>query len=211
MTKAMPAHHKQSDYVPTPKLSSLLLWLKRPQSKILSIKQREFQCRGFTLIETIIYIGLFSLIFTGIFVSIHPLFTGAARMTRNIAIEGESAFILAKIEYALSDTITAQEGTITTPTEGATSTTLVVEFDGAERFAFALDNSNSFCSAPLVCKMLTLSEDGAAAQPLNAGRVQIENFSVTHVAPTGGAPRYLDVSFTANGEAIGPVRYYLHF
>ncbi len=166
---------------------------------------------GFTLIETIIYIGLFSLIFTGIFVSIHPLFTGAARMTSNIAIEGESAFILAKIEYALSDTITSPEGVVTTPTAGTTGNTLLLEFDGDERFVFAMDNSNAFCSPPLVCKMLTLSEDGAAAQPLNAGRVQIENFSVTHVDPPGDGPRYLDVSFTANGEPIGPVRYYLHF
>jgi len=166
---------------------------------------------GFTLIETIIYIGLFSLIFTGIFMSIHPLFTGAARMTNNIAIEGESAFILAKIDYALSDTITSSQGIVTTPAAGATANTLVMEFGGNEKFEFALDNSNSFCSAPLVCKMLTLSEDGAAAQPLNAGRVQIENFSVTHIDPPGEEPRYLDVSFTANGEHIGPVRYYLHF
>ena len=143
--------------------------------------------------------------------SIHPLFTGAARMTKNIAIEGESAFILAKIDYALFDTITTSQGRVTTPAEGATANILVLEFGGNEQFEFALDNSNTFCSAPLICKMLTFSEDGAAPHPLNASRVQIENFSIAHVAPTGGAPRYLDVSFTANGEPIGPVRYYLHF
>lgn len=176
-----------------------------------AMERRVTNTQGFTLIETIIYIGLFSLIFTGIFVSIHPLFTGAARMTKNIAIEGESAFILAKIDYALSDTVTSSQGIVTTPAAGATANSLVLEFGGNEQFEFTLDNSNTFCSAPLVCKMLTLSEDGAAAQPLNAGRVQIENFSVTHVAPSGPVPRYLDVSFTANGESIGPVRYYLHF
>ena len=177
---------------------------------------------GFTLIETIIYIGLFSLIFTGIFVSIHPLFTGAARMTSNIAIEGESAFILAKIEYALSDTVTSKDGGVISPAAGAAAANeLVIGFDtdnndifnnnDTVHFRFALDNSNAFCSAPLVCKMLTLSEDGAAAQPLNAGRVQISEFLVKHVDPPGEEPRYLDVSFTANGEPIGPVRYYLHF
>lgn len=176
-----------------------------------AMERRVIKTGGFTLIETIIYIGLFSLIFTGIFVSIYPLFTGAARMTSNIAIEGESAFILAKIKYALSDTITSPEGVVTTPSAGTTGNTLVLEFDGDERFVFAVDNSNTFCSAPLICKLLALSVEGATAQPLNAGRVQIENFSVKHVAPTGGAPRYLDVSFTANGEPIGPVRYYLHF
>lgn len=174
---------------------------------------------GFTLLETIIYIGLFSLIFSGIFVSIYPIFFGAERMTRNIAIEGESAFILAKIDYALSQTITSEAGGIISPAAGAlASTELVIGHDtdsngtfDDERFRFVGDNSNAFCTAPLVCKMLTVSKNRAAALPLNATRVHVENFSVRHVASTGGEPRYLDVSFTAGGHLIGPVRYYLHF
>jgi type II secretory pathway pseudopilin PulG len=167
--------------------------------------------RGFTLLETIIYIGLFGIIFSGIFVSIYPLFTGAERLTRNIVIEGETAFILAKLHHALSDSITSPDGVVTTPAEGASADELVIEYGGNERYAFALDDSNAFCSAPLICKMLTLSIDGNAELPLNAQRVQIKNFSVAHTAPTGGAPRYLDVSFTANGVDVGPVRYYLRF
>ncbi len=174
---------------------------------------------GFTLLETIIYIGLFSLIFSGIFVSIYPILFGAERLTKNIAIEGESAFIIAKIDYALSHTITSEDGGIISPLAGApASNELIIGTDtdnngtfDDEKFRFVVDNSNAFCTAPLVCKMLTLSEDGAAALPLNGGRVYVENFSVTHVAPISGEPRYLDVSFTTEGELIGPVRYYLHF
>jgi type II secretory pathway pseudopilin PulG len=174
---------------------------------------------GFTLIETIIYIGLFSLIFSGIFVSIFPIFFGAERMSRNIAIAGESAFLLAKIEYTLSQTITSEAGGIISPVAGASAgTELVIGTDtdnngtlDDEKFRFVGDNSNAFCTAPLICKMLTLSENGATALPLNATRVHVENFSVTHVAPAGGEPRYLDISFTAGSEVIGPIRYYLHF
>jgi type II secretory pathway pseudopilin PulG len=174
---------------------------------------------GFTLLETIIYIGLFSLIFSGIFVSIFPIFTGAERLTKNIAIEGESAFVLAKIDYALAHTITSEDGGIISPLAGApASNELVIGRDtdnngsfDEEQFRFVEDNSNTFCTAPLVCKMLTLSENGAPALPLNATRVHMENFSVSHTAPTAGEPRYLDISFTAGGELIGPVRYYLHF
>lgn len=166
---------------------------------------------GSTLLEAVIYIGLFSLIFTGIFASIHPLFTGAERLTRNVALESESAFIFAKIDHALRDSLTGPEGVVETPGGGDTASELVLQFDGDEEYRFAVDNSNTFCTSPLVCKMLTVSEGGASALPLNGSRVQIENFSVTHIAPTNGEPRYLDVSFTANGEAVGPVRYYLHF
>lgn len=167
--------------------------------------------RGFTLIETIVYIALFSIIFVGIFVSIFPIFTSAERLTKNIATEGESAFILSKINYALNSTITDANGTITTPSAGNTATSLVLSYSGTEKYRFAMDTSGTYCAAPLLCQMLTVSTNSGTALPLNASRVNITNFSVKHVAPSGGTPRYLDISFDANGVHIGPVRYFLRF
>jgi hypothetical protein len=167
--------------------------------------------RGFTLIETIIYIGLFSLIFSGIFVSIYPLFTGAQRLTQNIAIESESAFILSKIDYALSNTIIDPNGIIVSPPEGETASELIIQYAGTQRFRFAGNETNEFCSPPLLCNTLTLAKEDGGALPLNAQRVSIDNFTVTHVAKSGSARRYIDVTFTANDEPIGPVRYYLNF
>jgi type II secretory pathway pseudopilin PulG len=167
--------------------------------------------RGFTLMETIVYIGLFGIMFTGIFVSTYPLFTSAERLTQNIAIEGESAFILSKIRYVLSHAVTSSAVTVTSPSPNTSADTLVIEDAGGELFHFALDTSLAFCTPLYTCTMLTLSEDEGDALPLNAQRVRIENFTVYHGAPSGGAPRYLDVSFEANDVLIGPVRYYLHF
>lgn len=164
---------------------------------------------GFTLIETIIYIGLFSLIFTGIFVSIYPLFSGAERLTRNIAGEGETAFVLAKIRYALAATITDNSGTIVSPAEGETASELVLAYDGDERFRFAKNTTNEFCTAPLLCNTLTQSENGGDALPLNTQRVSIDNFQVRHEVV--GESRYIDVTFTVNGSPVGPFRYYTHF
>ena len=166
---------------------------------------------GFTLLESIIYIGLFSIIFTGIFVSVYPIFSGAERLTKNIATEGESAFILSKINYAIANTVTSSTGVVTTPAAGTASTTLVLSSGGTEKYRFSGDTSGTFCAAPLLCQMLLMSKDGGTALPLNASRVNINNFSVKHVAPTGGAARYLEISFTANSQAVGPVRYYLKF
>lgn len=167
--------------------------------------------RGFTLIETIIYVALFGIMFTGIFVSVYPLFTNAERLSRNIATQSESVFILAKINYAIKDTLTSPKGEVMTPSEGSTAHTLTLAYDGVETYAFTLDTSNAFCSPPHVCSMLMMSRDVSAPLPLHAERVSIENFSVTHYAPTGDSLRMLEVSFTANGTPIGPVRYYLHF
>ncbi len=167
--------------------------------------------KGFTLIETIVYIGLFSLIFTGIFVSIYPIFTGAERLTRNIAGEGETVFVLAKIEYALGNVIVDDLGIITSPAEGTTANTLTLAYNGTERFSFAENNTNTFCTAPLLCHTLTESTDSGDDLPLNTQRVSIQNFSVNHVAPTSNSSRYIDVSFTVNDSPVGPIRYYVHF
>lgn len=45
-------------------------------------------------------------------------------------------FILAKINYALKDTITSSRGLVTLPAEGSTAEALVLAYDGAETYAF---------------------------------------------------------------------------
>ncbi len=165
--------------------------------------------RGFTLLETIIYIGLFGSMMSGIFLSIYPLLTGAERLTRGIVTEGEASFILAKIEHALRDTITSADGTILTPAEGTSAGELRIANSGTERYRFGIDTTNTFCNAPRICSMLVLSQDGNDPLPINPQRVSIENFIVTHTK--AGSVRYLDVTFTANDAPVGPVRYYLHF
>ena len=166
---------------------------------------------GFTLIETIIYIGLFGIMITGIFVSMYPLFTNAQRLTANILIDGESAFILTKIKYALAHTITSTQGVIISPKEGETANVLTIT-NGTQQYEFAEDTSQVFCTPPLICSPLTLSQNGQQPQALNSERVAIENFTVTHTAPVhNGALRRLEVSFTANGVAIPPMVFELQF
>jgi len=169
-----------------------------------------YQKKGFTLIETIIYIGLFGIMCTGIFASMYPLFTSAQRLTTNILIDSETTFILSKIEYALSNGITSPTGTITSPSAGTTGSTLTIT-NISQLYKFKVDTLGTFCTVPVSCKVLTLALGSNGAIPLNSQRVNIENFSVTHNAPSVNALRSLDISFTANGVAVGPIRYYLRF
>jgi type II secretory pathway pseudopilin PulG len=172
--------------------------------------------RGFTLVETIIYVGLFGIMFTGIFMSIYPFFTGAERLSRNIATEGETAFILAKIQYALASGIVASSSSVTSPAEtgATTSDTLIIkDASNVQIFKFEQGTTTLFCPPPsITCGRLDFATSSATTT-LNAERVTIENFTVTHHKPdlATGAPRYLEVSFNANGVPVGPVTYYLHF
>ena len=96
--------------------------------------------KGFTLIETIIYIGLFGIMCTGIFVSMYPLFTSAQRLTSNILIDSETAFILAKIEYALYNGITSPSATISSPSLGSSGSMLTIT-NGTQLYQFKADAS----------------------------------------------------------------------
>lgn len=178
---------------------------------MIHMETSAIKSRGFTLIETILYVGLFGIMFTGIFLSIYPFFTGAEKLSNSIATESEIAFILSKIQFAITDTVTSTQGQITIPAEGETSNTLSLSYNTNERYIFAEDATNAFCTPPLTCSMLTLAEGPHTPLPLNSERVDIKNFTVTHVAPTGNIPRSIEVSFDAHDVPVGPIRFYLHF
>ncbi len=59
--------------------------------------------RGFTLIETIIYISLFSIIMTGAVVSVYSLISSSTRNATKAMVAQEGAFLLGKIDWVLSD------------------------------------------------------------------------------------------------------------
>jgi prepilin-type N-terminal cleavage/methylation domain-containing protein len=55
--------------------------------------------RGFTLIETIIYLALFSIVIGGALAATTVLFEGAGRNTTEARLQEEGTFMLEKIAY----------------------------------------------------------------------------------------------------------------
>ena len=150
--------------------------------------------RGFSLLETIIYVALFGILMAGILGSVYPLLTGSERTSARVIREGESAFIIRKINTVLSSATA-----VTTPTAGNSGGTLVVA-SSTDSFTFAQSGTS-----------ITYRENGGTILPLTNDRVLIMNFSATHTAPTNGIPRYVEYTFIANGTTTGPVRKYLSF
>ena len=77
--------------------------------------------RGFTLIETLIYIALFSIIMTGGFIAAFQILQGQSTLSNRATIQAEGNFVSAKINWAMTGITT-----INTPAIGATSSTLTV-------------------------------------------------------------------------------------
>lgn len=57
--------------------------------------------KGFTLIETLIYIALVGVLLVGVLTIAHSLLTGAERMANASVAQSEAAFMLSKMSAAL--------------------------------------------------------------------------------------------------------------
>ena len=78
--------------------------------------------RGFTLIETIIYIALFSIIISLVIGAVYQIIQGSEDLQKNIVAEAEAHFLMRKTEWAL-----AGVSAINSPASGLTGATLSVD------------------------------------------------------------------------------------
>lgn len=151
--------------------------------------------RGFTLLETVIYLALFSILFTGILVSSHSFFRGAELMSALLVRENETAFVVRKIGTLLNS---AKE--ITSPVSGSASSTLIFStYDGGE-YTFTIKDE----------KMMYASGTNPFI-PLTADRVVVTSFTATLSPKIGVSPLFLDYSFAVEGEVVGLIRTYFTF
>ncbi len=141
---------------------------------------------GFTLIETIIYIGLLSIILSGTLVAGYYIIDGSEHIKQKIAIDAEANFILRKIDWALTG-ISA----INSPAAGTAGASLSVTKLGLGNLDFDISTGN-----------LRLN-----ATPLNSSSVTISNLSFEHIAEVGKKPAAVKASFEVNGRTFETTKY----
>jgi hypothetical protein len=84
-------------------------------------------CAGATLIETLMYIGLFGLVVTGVVASAYVLIETSDRNQTKVLLEEESAFLLAKIALAMDGV-----ASVATPSANASAPVfMATRFDGS--------------------------------------------------------------------------------
>lgn len=171
------------------------------------------QRSGFSLLETIIYIGLFTLLFGTVLSTVHPIFTSTERLTKAVTTETEVAFMLAKIEYQLKQALSSPAGSVEAPPPSTSSSTLALRDKNGMLYTFSTSNAVSTCLPPRVCEVSTLALNNNEPLPLTSSRVNISNFLVTHTPPnpTEQSSRTIDISFDVNNKPVRPLRFYVQF
>jgi type II secretory pathway pseudopilin PulG len=149
--------------------------------------------RGFTLLETIIYIGLFGILMSGVLVAVYQLIDGGVHNAHSVAIQEEGLFINRKMSWALSgaSAVNAPDAKtleITRPDLGAQSPIRISEDSG----------------------MMRLARGSAAPLPLTTSELVVSSTTITIIPSTGGIPASVRVSYQVEGVPF-VFKSYLHF
>jgi len=130
--------------------------------------------KGFTLIETIIYSALISIIIVFAVIVMYQIIDVDEKLTIKTNMEAEGEFIMQKINWALNGT-----DLINQPLAGATSGVLSVNQIGSAGNPFVFDASGGNAR---------LSRAGNLAVILNNERVIVDSLIFEHLAGSGATP-----------------------
>lgn len=152
--------------------------------------------RGLTLIETIIYAALLSILIGLILGVVFQITEGSKRLNSKVFVEEEASFLLRKIEWAVGGA-----SLVNTPAASATSTTLSVETASAppseNPIVFAMDSGN-----------LTITRGNGSPVVLNSTRVTVQSVEFEHIATSGEKPPGVSVHITLGGQNPADSRSY---
>lgn len=157
-----------------------LTWKLSSQAQHLSPGNLEAKLpRGFTLIETLVYLALYAIIISGALTAAYGMFESGARNETAAMVEEEGDYLTAKIDWSLSDAASVQSPAI------SGDLLSVTRFDGSTV------NIRSLGS------VMRIQENDEPAQTLNNSNVSIADLSFTHALSTsdGLDPESISASF----------------
>src|SRR3989344_9080192 len=148
--------------------------------------------KGFTLIETIIYIALLGVIMSGALVTSYQLIESSSSAETKTTIQGEINFVLRKIDWALTGL-----QTITTPVAGYSDTLAVTKYDGTN------------IAIRLASGKIEISESGVGGTylPLTTDNVTVCILQFLYIPPSSAGPAGITASTTINGFVASTTKY----
>ena len=143
---------------------------------MLKNQRKNSKNRGFTLIEVVIYLALFTIIIGGGMVSTYSIIESTNAGSNQVTLQEEANFLLRKVDWALIGA--SSVSVIISPP------TLIVTKTGLPTLLFDLNSSN-----------LRLTRGGASPVILNSSNTKVSNLSFTHITG-GGKPDAITTTFT---------------
>lgn len=143
--------------------------------------------RGFTLIETVIYIALFGLFMSGVLLSVYGMLQSGDQFSNRTAATNEGAFVTAKIDWALRSLTT-----VTTPSSGYGTSLSVTRSDGTQ------------VDVRLSSGVIEMRINGGSYIPLTTNNVTVTSLGFNTIS---GTQTGIEASTTINGISFMTRRY----
>lgn len=144
--------------------------------------------RGFTLIETVIYLGLFSMVMSMSLVVFYQILGSENQHRDRVEVDAEANFMMQKIQWALTG---AQ--TINQPGLNATGSTLSVNKFNYSQNPVVLD---------LDSRSLRITKGGSNPVLLGSGRVSVNQLTFEHLPAVQSAPEGVKVTLAVVSSDI---------
>lgn len=144
--------------------------------------------RGFTLIESVVYIALLGFLMSSTLLAVYTISQNADVFVAKTAGSDEGAFVVGKLNWALSDL-----STITTPSSGYGQTLTIVRSDGTQ------------IDVRLQSGAVQMREGGTGSYvALTTPNVTVSSLGFQYLS---GTPSGIEASTTINGIVFTTRRY----
>lgn len=149
---------------------------------------------GFTLIEVVIYIALFTIIVGGSFVTAYSVIESIGRNQTKAIIQEEGDFLIGKINWVFSGAQSVTSPAIITPATSASGPTL------------SLAKWDALIGNPIVITLsgtdIVISRGPNPAQPLNNSNIEVNSLNFEHASASGDGttPESVRSSFTLDSR-----------
>ena len=150
---------------------------------------------GFTLVETMIYLGLFGILIGGAIISVFTMFESQARNQNHAMISQEGNYIVGKIDWALTGA---------TSVDVSPSNQLLINRNGIPSgdnpLIFQVTSGNIY---------LYRNAYSATVMPLNNTNITVTNLVLVHTIGSGSGitPESIKATFTLNTKTANGLPY----
>jgi hypothetical protein len=154
--------------------------------------------KGFTLIEVILYIALFTLLIGTAFATAYQIIDGTNKININTNVQDEGNFVMRKVDWALSSLDPATPPTITCSAclDQALS---LHKISSPTSVALQRNSSNN---------SLEISENGGTFKALTTVNVKVTRFQARIIPALGSGPTGITATTTINGIDFAVTKYF---
>jgi len=148
--------------------------------------------KGFTLIEAIVYVALFSLLIFGALVTAFNLIEGSDRLGGKTVVQGEMNFLSRKIDWALTG---AQNFTVG---GSVCNNTISITKNGFAENPIEIDRSGN---------KVRMQDGGNNFLFLTTDNVVVSCLEFIDIPASGSAPRGVRIKATISGQTLETSKY----